>query len=585
MITGGMAMHLNDSLGHHPGLRCIFNHHEQASAMAAEAYARITGIPAVVQVTAGPGGINALTGVFGAWTDSAPMLVISGQVKRATCRSSHDVPGLRQLGDQEADLVAMAAPITKYAVQVTKPESIHYHLEKALYLATTGRPGPSWLDIPLDVQGSMVDPERMAGFDPEPVEESWADEPQWAEIVERLRTAERPVLALGAGVRWAGAVELAGRVAAKLGIPIVPAPGAVDMVPNDDPLYCGRFGTMGDRAGNFTVQNADVLLCVGSRLAVRQIGYNWQSFARNAYRIVVDIDPAELSKPTVSPHMAVACDAGRFLAGLERALDAAGGMGGRHSEWVAWCRAKVERYPVVPPRLRAVRAGRINPYHFVESLFARLADDDAVVCANGLARWTAFQAAVIRPGQRLICSLGCGAMGYDLPAAIGVAAARDGKRVICLAGDGSVNLNIQELQTIVHNRMPIKIFVYENGGYGSMRETQQNFFGRRIGEGPENGISFPRMDRIAEAYGLTAMRIEGADFEMGLEWALRADGPVLATVALDEAQWVEPRAASIRRADGSIESAPIDDMTPLLDREEYYANVIAQRGVAAPANR
>jgi len=576
MLVGGGAMHLNDSFGHEPYLKVICNHHEQACAMAAEGYARVTGKIGVVNVTTGPGGINALNGVFGAWVDSIPMLVISGQVKRETCLATYNIPGLRQLGDQEADILSMVRSITKYAVLVTDPNSIRYHLEKALYLATSGRPGPCWLDIPVDVQASKIDPAQLPGYNP--VE----DEPHYPldtlpetcrEILRRLQAAKRPVIMPGTGVRLAGAVELFEKVTHKMGIPIALSWTAIDLVANDDPLYCGRAGTVGDRAGNLAVQNADVLLVLGSRLNIRQVSYNWPSFARCAFKIQVDADIAELNKPTVRPDMPVHCDVRLFLEELERQIDSLSFDAGRHTEWLAWCKEWVARYPVVLPRHRVAGEQYINPYHFLDRLFYHLQADDVVVCGNGAACVITFQAASIKKGQRVFANSGCASMGYDLPAAIGAAVAREGKRVICLAGDGSIQLNIQELQTVVHHQLPIKIFVLNNGGYLSIRITQSSFFGRFVGESPSSGISFPDMVRIAHAYGLPALRIAGPDFETAVVQALDTPGPILCEVMLDPQQQFEPKLSSKQLPDGRIVSAPLEDLYPFLERDELLSNL------------
>ena len=461
LVTGGGAMHLNDSLAREKRLHYICNHHEQACSIAAEGYSRVTGRIGVINVTTGPGGINALNGVFGAWTDSIPMLVISGQVKRETCLAMHNVPGLRQLGDQETDIINMVKGITKYAVFIKDPHSIRYHLERALSLATSGRPGPCWLDIPVDVQASMIETDDLRGYNSDE-ECSYAITPKLKEvcmdILNRLQAAKRPVIMSGTGVRLANAMEVFKTVSKKLGIPLAASWTTPDIVANDDPLYCGRAGTIGDRAGNFTVQNADVLLVLGSRLNIRQISYNWQSFARNAFKIQVDADLAELNKPTVRPDLPVHSDLLPFLQELDRQIDQRDYDPARHCAWLNWCRERVARYPVVLPHHRKTPIDLINPYHFVDVLFRHFADDEVVVCGNGTASVIPFQAGTIKNGQRMFANSGCASMGYDLPAAIGAAVAREGRRVICLAGDGSIQMNIQELQTLSHAQMADKNF-------------------------------------------------------------------------------------------------------------------------------
>lgn len=577
MLTGGGAMHLNDSLGHEPRIRVICNHHEQACAMAAEGYARIAGRPGVINVTTGPGGINALNGVFGAWTDSIPMLVVSGQVKRELCIGQYQIPGLRQLGDQEADIIPMVKGITKYAVSITDPQSIRYHLERAWHLATTGRPGPCWIDVPIDVQASLVEPTTLRSYDP--VE----DKPAYAlstltttcqTVLERLRSAKRPVILAGKGLRTPGAQELFEKIIRRLGIPVTTSWQAIDLLASDDPLYCGRPGDIGNRPGNFAVQNSDLLLVLGCRLSIRHTSHNWKAFARHAFKIQVDADPSELQKPTVQLDMPVCCDVRLFLEELDRLLDRERFDTKLHAGWLDWCRQRLARYPVVLPRHRALKGELINPYHFVDELFHQLAKDDVIVCGDGSANVVGFQAAMIKRGQRMFCNTGDASMGYDLPAAVGAAVAREGGRVICLAGDGSIQLNIQELQTVVHHALPVKIIVLNNAGYVSIRTSQANFFKRFVGEGPNSGVSFPDMVKLAQAYGLPAIRVSGEGFEQQLAKALAAPGPMVIDVILDPEQTFEPKLSSRQLPDGRMVSAPLEDMFPFLSREELQENLL-----------
>ncbi len=572
LVPGGGAMFLNDAIAKSEAIQPISNHHEQACAMAAEGYARLSGMPGVINVTSGPGGINALNGVFGAWTDSVPMLILSGQVKRETCLSSYDLPGLRQLGDQEADVVGMVRGITKYAEMVTEPRCIRHQLEKAWYLTTAGRPGPCWLDIPVDVQSAMVEETGLASYDPLPDELRW-DSSEISKLVSRvlarLRESPRPVILAGSGIRIAGATELFESVAGKLGVPVTTA-WTHDTIATDDPLFCGRPGTIGDRPGNFTVQNAETLLILGSRLNIRQVSYNWQSFARAAYKIQVDVDAAELNKPTVRPDLPIHCDLRVFLQEMLRQLD--GSDAARHAEWVRWCKQRVAEYPVLEGKKS--KSDLVNPYLFVHDLFERLREDDAVICGNATACIVTYQTARLKKGQRLISNSGSASMGHDLPAAVGAAVARGGKRVICLAGDGSIQLNIQELQTIAHHRLPVKLFVLNNQGYLSIRGTQDSFFQRRIGEGPGSGISFPDTLKLADAYGLPSMRIRPENCGAAIEEALAIDGPVVCEVMLDPEQRFEPRLASRRLDDGRMVSSPLEDMFPFLDRDELRENLL-----------
>ena len=573
MVTGGGAMFLNDAFTHEPGLTPVCFHHEQAAAMAAEAYARIADHPPVLNVTTGPGGINALNGVFGAWTDSVPMIVVSGQVKRATCLATTPVPGLRQLGDQEGELVPMARGITKYSAVVERAEDIAWHLDQTLHHAFDGRPGPVWLDIPIDVQSTAIDPQSLRRWtSPTAAHPSCAAAVE--DVIRRLREARCPVILAGTGVRAARAVAEFERVIRRLGIPVTTA-WTHDLIANDDPLHCGRPGSIGTRAGNFTVQNADLLLVLGSRLNIRQVSYNWQAFAPRAFKVQVDIDAAELAKPTVKPDLPVHADLKEFLAALDHALAGWRPLPDHHA-WLAWCRQRVIDYPVVQAHQREFK-GKINPYHFIEELFGRLDGDDIIACGNATATIVPFQAGRIKPGMRLFSNSGSASMGYDIPAAIGAwfgaLAARGGqKRIICLAGDGSIMMNLQELQTIAYHRLPVKIFVLNNRGYLSIRSSQANFFGRLIGESPDNGVGFPDFVAVATAFGIPARRLASADFCTGIDEMLAADGPLLCDVILDANQGFEPRMSSRKLPDGSIFTPPLEDMFPFLDREELERN-------------
>lgn len=573
LVTGGGAMFLNDALCHEESITPVYFHHEQAAAMAAEAYARIADLPPVLNVTTGPGGINALNGVFGAWTDSVPMIVISGQVKRETCLATTPVPGLRQLGDQESETIPMVRGITKYAAVVERAEDIAWHLDQALHNAMSGRPGPVWLDIPIDVQSAAVDPAALRRW----TLPALAPLPATLDItaiVARLRTAARPVILAGSGVRAARATSEFERLIRRLGIPVTTA-WTHDLIATDDPLYCGRPGSIGTRAGNFTVQNADLLLVLGSRLNIRQVSYNWQTFALRAFKIQVDVDPAELNKPTVKPDLAVTADLKDFLAALEGELSGWTAQTA-HLKWLAWCRQRVADYPAVLPRQRVFK-DKINPYHFVEELFARLGADDIVACGNATATIVPFQAGSIKRGMRMFSNSGSASMGYDLPGAIGayfgaVAARGTQERIICLAGDGSIMMNLQELQTIARHWLPLKIFVLNNRGYLSIRSSQANFFGRLAGEGPDSGVGFPDFVAVATAFGIPARRIASANFPDQLVYVLATDGPYLCDVILDETQGFEPRMSSRKLDDGSIVTPPLEDMFPFLDRDELARN-------------
>jgi acetolactate synthase-1/2/3 large subunit len=577
MLTGGGAMFLNDAIGHEQRIKCVFNHHEQACAMAAEGYARITNTPGVINVTSGPGGINAINGVFGAWVDSIPLLVISGQVKRETLLSTYKIPGLRQIGDQEADIIGMVKGITKYAKLIEDPTTIRYDLEKAWHLAKAGRPGPCWLDIPIDVQTCQIDPDQLKGYDPAEDRPLYIDQDLSQicyEVLQRLQKAVRPVVLAGKGIRLGDALEEFEQVIRALNIPVVPAWTGLDLVPSNDPLFCGRPGDLGTRSGNFTVQNADVLLVLGDRLGLRQVSYNWKSFARFAYKIQVDIDEVEFQKSTVFIDQAIHTDVKLFLAELLSQIKQKGVDPQTHADWLSWCRARVDRYPAVLAHHREAKGDRINPYHFVDLLFTNLDKNDVIVCGNGTANVVVFQAGMLQKGQRLIANSGDASMGYDLPSAIGAAFARPNERIICIAGDGSLQLNLQEFQTLVHYQLPIKLFVLNNDGYLSIRLSQSNMFKRLTGESPQSGVSFPDIVKVAQAYNIPGLRIGYRQLEKGIQDVLQMSGPVVCDVLLDSNQPFEPRVSARQLPDGRIVSSNLEDMSPLLDENELAENML-----------
>ena len=576
MVTGGGAMHLNDALGNHPSLTTIFCHHEQACAMAAEAYYRVTGRMAAVNVTTGPGAINALNGAFGAYVDSMAMVVVSGQVKRETLARSTGLP-LRQLGDQEADVIQMVHGITKYSALVDDPTDIGYHLDRAIHLAASGRPGPVWLDIPIDVQSAMVSPESLRKYDP--AEDHRPPRTQNLQsavngVIAELRAAKRPVIYAGTGIRLSSQYARFLDLARRLRVPVVTAWNSNDLLPDDHPAYAGRPGSLGNRAGNFTVQNADLVLILGCRLNIRLVSYNWKSFAPKARRIMVDIDAAELDKPTLAIDQKVQADLASFLPAFDAMTE---GWQPAHEGWLAWCRTRLARYPVVLPEYWN-KPEPVNPYCFVQRLFEQLREGDVVVCGDGTACVTTFQAAAVRANQRIFHNSGCASMGYDLPAAIGTAIARpDLDRVICLAGDGSIMMNLQELQTIVGLNLPIKVFVLNNAGYHSIRQTQSSFFkGRIVGCGTDSGLSFPDFAKVATAFGLPFVRCQRHDeLQNAIGRTLAHDGYAMCEIAIDLEQQFAPKLSSRKLEDGSMVTSSLEDMAPFLSREELAENMNA----------
>ncbi len=575
LVTGGGAMHLNDAFGRCSDLTYHCFHHEQACAIAAESYYRLSNRLAAVNVTSGPGGTNAITGVLGAWQDSLGMIVISGQVKYETVVRSTDLP-LRQLGDQELDIVPMVSHITKYAEMVIDPKSIRYHLEKALHLAVTGRPGPVWLDIPLNVQGAMIDETELVGYDPSedaPAAPRNDLSAPIADLLSRLKSAKRPVILAGSGIRLGKAHEAFMALVERWGIPVVTAWNAHDLIWNSHPNYVGRPGTIGDRAGNFAVQNSDFLLVLGCRLNIRQISYAWQNFAREAFKVIVDIDAAELQKPTIRPDLPIHADVADVLDRLLAAEPHTPPQA--HREWLDWCRERKDRYPVVLDSYREQQTP-INPYCMAEALFAELPEDEVVVAGDGTACVVTFQAADIKKGQRLYTNSGTASMGYDLPAAIGACIANDRKRVICLAGDGSIQMNIQELQTVVGNRLPVKIFVLNNGGYHSIRQTQNTYFpDNSVGYDAASGVTFPSFEKLAHAYGIPYRSCDRLDdLRQAVRETLDGDGPGICEVILDPRQSFSPKLSSKALPDGRMVSAPLEDMFPFLEREEFLQNML-----------
>ena len=567
-VTGGGAMHLNDAFGHSEKLTCIYNHHEQASSIAAEGYTRLSGKLAAVCVTSGPGGTNAITGVLGGWLDSIPMFVISGQVKRETTIHATNVP-LRQLGDQEFNIISSVSSMTKYAQIIMDPNEIRYHLEKAYYLCLNGRGGPVWLDIPLDVQAAIIETDELKGFDErelEKIENPVYDSSITTEIISKLKTAKRPVIFAGTGIRLADSHKEFLELIEKLQIPVVTAWNAHDVLYDTHPTYCGRPGTVGTRGGNFVVQNSDLLLVLGCRLNIRQISYNYKAFAPNAYKIVVDIDKNELQKPTVKVDMPIWANLKDVVKSL---LDI--DYTPLHNEWLEWSRTTNKKYPATLEEY--YQSSLLNPYVFMTEFTKGLKEDDEMICGNGSACVISFQAAEIKKQTRLFTNSGCAAMGYGFPAAIGGCIARNNKRTICIDGDGSFQMNLQELQTVVYNKLNLKIIYLNNNGYHSIRQTQTNLFKEPlVGVCDGNGLSFPEAERLAYAYNIPYIRVSTIEDIAKLHKFMEQDGPIFAEIVVDQTQNFAPKLSSKVLPDGKIISPEIDDMFPFLEREEYENN-------------
>ncbi len=569
MVTGGGAMHLDDAIGHQEGIHCTFNHHEQACAIAAEGYTRMTGKLAIVCVTSGPGGTNAITGVMGGWLDSIPMFVISGQVKRETTIWALPELNLRQLGDQEFNIIDSVKNMTKYSVMITNPQEIAYHLEKALFMATNGRGGPVWLDIPLDVQGAKVETDSLIHFNADQ-EVVWRT-PEVKQsaidiLLQKIREAKSPLVLAGTGINLGGADKKLLAFLEKYQIPVVTAWNANDTVAYDNPYYVGMPGTVGMRSGNFAIQNCDLLISLGCRLNIRMIGYTHHDFAKNAFKVIVDVDPRELIKPTVQADLPIHADVSLFL---DKMLEQDYEPIECHKEWVKWGRDLLFRFPTARPEYHG--DGQINPYVFIDKLFGHLDSSDRIICGNGAACVITFQAAKIKQGQRMFTNSGCAAMGYGFPAAVGVAVSDNSKRTICIDGDGSVMMNIQELATVAHNKLDMKLFILNNNGYLSIRQTQRNLFQPPfIGIDSDSGVGFPDFKKLADAFGLKYFTIEKEDTaDEILEAVLSCEGPCICEAVVDPNQNFEPKSSSKVLPDGRIVSPSLDDMAPFLDRDEF----------------
>lgn len=567
-VTGGGAMHLNDSLGRNSDLEGVCMLHEQGASIAAEAYARIQEGYGVCHVTSGPGGTNAVTGVAGAWLDSIPVLFLSGQVKRADLVADQKI---RQFGIQEIDIISIVNSITKYAVQIQNPQDIRYELEKAAALAVEGRPGPVWLDIPLDIQAMEVEPEKLKGYEepnPKPIPCKEAD---IRKVLQLLKEAKRPLLMLGHGIRLAHAVNEARALYETLGIPVLTSWNGVDLIEDDHPLYFGRPGAVGHRSANFIQQKADLVLTIGTRLNLLATGYNYEGFLKNAVHIMVDVDVHEMEKKSVHPQVKVVCDAGEFLRGMlaykaELTQEA-------RPKWLAWCRRITEQYPVPIPE-QACREGYVSTYRLLEELARQMTGEDLYqFTSSGTTADIAMKVFRIKRGQRAFLTKGLAAMGYDLPACIGSCIASGGRRTVCVTGDGSSAMNLQELEVIKRRNLPIKLFIADNGGYSMIYGSQNgNFQGNLTGCTKESGLTLPDLAKVAESFGIKGMVIEREDhLSEQVRKVLAYEGPVVCRVRTDITQKVLPKQANYMKEDGQMASRPLEDMAPLLAREELEA--------------
>jgi acetolactate synthase-1/2/3 large subunit len=576
LLPGGGCMHLVDSVGNCKDLEYVCNLHEQACAIASEAYGQYTNNLGVALVTTGPGGTNTLTGVAGAWLDSTPCLFLSGQVKRADIKGER---GVRQMGFQEIDIVEMVKSITKYAAIVTDPQTIRYHLEKAVYLAKNGRPGPVWIDIPLDVQAAQIEEADLVGFDRQeverPVDRSLLQE-QVGETIRLFNQSERPVILVGNGVRLAGAMEEFFQLSELLQVPILTTWKAIDFLPESHSLFTGRPGGVGQRGANFTQQNSDWLLSLGARLDFGQTAYAHENFARAAKKIIVDIDSSEIGKMKMLIDVPVCADAGDFIREFLQQSDKIISQDRNRSSWLNRCKGWQAKYPVVMPEYWDEPDG-VNNYVLVDVLSEEMSEEDVLVPgSSGACSEITMQAFRVKSGMRIFNTEGLGSMGFGIAAAIGGCVASGGKRTVCIDGDGGFVMNIQELETVKRLNLPIKFFVLNNNGYASIRNTQNNYFqGRLVASDPSSGLTLPDPLKVAEAFGIATAKIANhSNIRQQVRDVLELHEAVVCEVTISPNQFTAPRITSMQRADGTMVSKPLEDMWPFLDREEFLANMM-----------
>ncbi len=564
-VTGGGAMHMNNSLGQSDKLKGVFMIHEQGASVAAESYARIHEGYGCCLVTSGPGGTNAVTGLVGAYIDSIPVIYISGQAKRADLVGDQ---GIRQFGIQEVNIISLVQSYAKYAVQIKEPEDIRYEFEKAAAIAVNGRPGPVWLDVPLDIQASDVNPDELKGYDASELPSYPVSEKDLTAVIEALNSSKKPVMVLGHGIRLSHAVSEARDFYTKLGIPVLTSWNGVDLIEEEHPLYFGRPGAVGQRAANLIEQGADLVLTIGTRLNLLSTGYNYDSFLANGTHIMVDIDETEMNKKSVHPDIKIRCDAKSFLCGLLKRMDEI--KDANREEWIRHCHSLKEKYPSFIPEQNP-QDGFVSTYHLVKEISNQMcADDIFQFTSSGTSVDISMKTFEIKWGQRAFLTKGLAAMGYDVPASIGSCVASGFKRTVCVTGDGSIAMNLQELEVIKRLNLPIKIFVVDNNGYSMIYQSQNgNFKGHLTGCTKENGLTLPDMKKIAEAFGISAVHLETEeDLEKTVSTVLESGGPMLCTVNADITQKILPKQVNYMKPDGQMASRPIEDMAPLLSPEE-----------------
>lgn len=577
MLPGGGAMHLNDSLGNSKKIQYVVCLHEQACSIAAEAYARVTNKPGLLMVTTGPGGTNALTGVAAAYIESTPMIVLSGQVKRADMVNGQ---GIRQQGMQEVDIISMVKPVTKYAALVTEPEDIKYHLDRALYEATNGRKGPVWLDIPLDVQATLIDEKTLRGWNPEVIPETEKQkkharlEKQVLEVIDHLNESKRPVLLAGNGIRLSEGREVFEKLIRELQIPVLTTWNGIDLIDEEHPLFFGRPGGMGQRYANFVQQNSDFFLSIGARMNLLQTGYNFDGFARAAYKVMVDIDRNELHKVNVRPQLAIEADAKEFMELLLTHKDRIAKRD--DTDWISYARRMKDKYPIVTEAAKSQKE-LVNTYALLDTLTKQMTPDDIYVSgSSGTCIDVSMQTFRVKKGQRVFCTKGLASMGFGVPATIGACLAGGRKRTVCVNGDGGFQMNIQELETIHRLQLPIKIFVLNNQGYAQIHATQKNIFqGHYVACDADSHLTLSPISAVAAAYGLKTIQIySNAELEEKVREVLAYDGPVICEVMVPIDLSAFPKQVSYKRSDGQMESLPLEYMNPPLKQEEFEENML-----------
>jgi len=580
MVTGGGAMFLNDALYQNKKIKKIFCHHEQACAMAADAYYRLSGKPAIVQVTTGPGSINALNGIFGAHVDSVAMVIIAGQVKSTDMTSlNKDLKNLRQFGDQETDIRSISKTITKKNFTINKVENVLSVIDEAINVSTTGRPGPVLIEVPLDIQNTSLKKFKKAKNKKNNNKlNSHYEKKKLKILLEKIQISKRPIMIVGNGVRFSNSFKLFKRLIKKLKIPILTVWNSHDLIENDNPYYAGRPGLDGERAGNFNIQNSDLLIIMGARMHVRQIGYNFKSFAREAYKVMIDIDKAEINKKNLNIDLKIVTEINGFIKKLLNSKSK-NFYNPFHQEYLKWCKNNVKKFNILQKKHLKFNQNHINPYAFINSLFNNLKQNSNIITGDGTAAVITFKAAKLKKNQRLFTNKGCASMGYDLPAIIGAYFGDNKKDLICITGDGSIMMNLQELQTISGYKIPAKIFILNNEGYHSIRQTQHNYFnGREIGCGKSSGLTFPSFKKIANAFNFKYFRIKNIkDCKQKIKSILDYEKALICEVNIDKKQLFEPRIVSYKDSDGKLKTPPLEEMSPILSEKKFNETMIIKK--------